>query len=106
MSESLIGAHPPGDGREWENQCARCGSSMLWIDCCECGGDGFFEAMDLDVDDEIWESERMCDCCNGRGGWYECLSSAKFCKEYPLPGREETKRGQIEWWTLEKAREV
>ena len=30
---------PPGDGREWEDQCARCGSSVSWEHCEWCDGE-------------------------------------------------------------------
>ena len=31
-SESVIAKRPPNDGRDWDNQCARCGSSVYQHD--------------------------------------------------------------------------
>lgn len=98
--QTIIGPHPPQDGHNWECQCARCGSSVLFEDCTNCGGSGLrgHDCIDdtcccLDPEENV-----ECDVCDGQGGWYTCLSSREFCNANPLPGRENVKRGQIEWF--------
>jgi hypothetical protein len=97
-TETVIAALPPSDGREWDCQCARCGSSADFVDCDTCGGEGYVD----EYDDEWMEQDSYrCDVCCGRGGWQECISSREFCKQNPLPGREDVKPGKIEWYTLD-----
>lgn len=43
-----------------------------------------------------------CDVCLGVGHWHECLSSAEWCQENPLPGRENVERGTIEWFEVKE----
>jgi hypothetical protein len=70
--------------------CARCGSSMTWIDCEMCGGEGV-DGHDcgedccccIDPEDNV-----PCDACRGRGGWWQCMSNPVWCEAHPLPGRE------------------
>lgn len=78
------------------DQCARCGSSMGHTRCDGCGGDGFtyYE------DDEGYEIEEPCEQCGGDGFWSSCLSSDEWCQANPLPGREATDRGEIEWFEV------
>ena len=107
-AEKVIAAEHPRDGREWDNQCARCGSSMQFVDCDNCGGDGL-DGHDcgedtcccLDPDDN-----EDCDWCQGSGGHWACLSSAEWCEAHPVEGREETKRGTVEWFTFDAPRAV
>ena len=96
---------PLNDGRKWENQCARCGSSVHWIDCTNCGGEGM---VDHDCGEDTCccaspEENVPCDICAGEGGWHQCLSSPEFCEENPRGGREHVKRGRIEWFPLPRA---
>lgn len=63
-----------GDGQD-DAQCARCGSSVTWTDCPDCGGVG-----DIEVE--------VCRTCKGRGVLDFCLSSPEWCEAHPLPGRE------------------
>jgi hypothetical protein len=62
---TYIQRYPPQDGRDYDAQCARCGST--W---------------------DIYTDE-------GRG----CLSSAKWCEENPLPGRE-SQSPMPEWFDV------
>ena len=36
VSETIIATRPPEDGRQWDAQCARCGSTASWVDCENC----------------------------------------------------------------------
>lgn len=99
--ERLVGPFPPGDGREWECHCARCGSSADYERCdhCEDGFDGHDCGEDccccLEPEENV-----VCQICEGHAGWYWCLSSPEFCEANPLPGRERIERGQIEWFVV------
>lgn len=67
MGEAVIAPYPPNDGREWDCQCARCGSTVAML-----------------------------------APW-RCLSSQSWCWANPLPGREETERGALEWFVIPEA---
>lgn len=97
----IIADFPPQDGQEYECQCARCGSSASYEDCewCEDGYDGHDCGEDCCVC--LYPEDNVrCDICRGHGGWYTCLSSPEWCQANPLPGRERTGRGEIEWFTV------
>lgn len=98
-TENVIQPYPPRDGRNWEPQCARCGSSVDFTHCddCEDGLDGH------DCGDDCCcclhpEDNVVCQTCYGHGVRWTCLSSVGWCFGNPLPGREEVLRGQIEWY--------
>ena len=100
--EYHIGKYP-NDGRNWDCQCARCGSSMTHIECESCGEEG---VRGHDCGEDCCccldpEENMTCDICDGEGGWLQCLSSAVFCEGNPLPGREKIKRGEVEWYTFD-----
>lgn len=97
--ETHIGPYPPAVG-EWDCSCARCGSSLHFENCDWCGGSGYdrHDCGDdtcccLDPEDNI-----PCGLCDGRGGWWACLSSAAYCEAHPLPGREGISRSTPEWY--------
>ena len=99
--DRVIAPFPPHDGREWEEQCARCGSSCHYVDCWECGGEG---AAGHDCGDDTCcclhpDDNVRCDTCHGHGGWYECLSGADWCEAHPH--RNDVPRGRIEWFTFD-----
>lgn len=99
---TVIADHPPADGREWSCQCARCGSSCDWSECDWCGGEGV-DGHDCGEDCcccSYPDDNVTCDICCGTGGWWTCLSSASFCLQNPLPGREDIKRGNAEWFVV------
>ena len=102
-SETVIADHPPSDGREWDCQCARCGSSCDWTECPDCAGEGYshHDCMDDCCACLHPENNVPCSACYGFGGWYSCLSSSEFCLANPLPGREATRRESIEWFVVE-----
>lgn len=102
--ESVIAERPPGDGREWDCQCARCGASTDHIDCAQCGGEGGgsrYEEDPLWYDEDDWWP---CDYCRGRGGFIVCGNPVAWCEAHPLPGREQVKRDAIEWFTFDAPR--
>jgi hypothetical protein len=84
---SVIADYPPRDGREWDCQCARCGSSCSRVDCWECFGE---------CDPECGQ----CSECRGRGGWWACLSSLEWCRANPIKRRENVAHGEIEWFVV------
>ena len=98
QATTVIAPHPPADGRKWGNQCARCGSSMDFQECDQCAGEGY-DVFEEDGD----ERDTDCEACNGRGGWWTCLSSPGWCNEHPNAGRENVQRGEIEWYTFDEA---
>lgn len=101
-SESVISANPPSDGRDWDCQCARCGSSVERVDCETCGGDGY-DGHDCGEDCCMClgpEDNMPCDICEGDGGWLMCISGAEWCEAHPLPGREQVKSGALEWFVI------
>lgn len=99
--DSVIAKHPPNDGRDWDCQCARCGSSMDWHYCGNCddgvvGHDcGEDTCMCLHPEENV-----VCGICCGKGGWYTCLSTAEYCEAHPVKGRT-NRRGEIEWFTFD-----
>lgn len=102
MADTFIGPLPPGDGRDWDCQCARCGSSTSFDHCSNCDGAGFVDAYEEDpINADFGDAER-CEGCGGSGGWRGCLSSPEWCEAHPLPGRIH-QRGVIEWFVLERA---
>ena len=101
--ETSIGFHP-NDGREWEVQCARCGSSLDFDPCFQCGGSGFDDhdcgddcCCCADPDDDV-----QCEACGGRGSYPVCASEhSGWCKANPKPGRENTPVSTPEWYTFD-----
>jgi hypothetical protein len=92
---------PRNDGSEEDCQCARCGSSAGFIDCYNCH-DGYTShdcgedcCCCLEPEDNV-----PCDVCEGRGGWWNCLSSYEYCTANPIPGHETIERGKIEWYDI------
>lgn len=80
-----------------EVSCPRCGSSAGYERCDDCE-DG---VRDRYEEEPNWyefapDSERFATCgmCNGKGGWYRCLSSYDWCQSHPLPGRENVRRAE------------
>ena len=71
---NALGPEMYAAGVEIDCQCARCGSSV-------------FSERELDEDDEHVIV-------------HICLSSPAWCEANPLPGRENVKRGEIEWFTF------
>lgn len=99
--DSVIQPFPPPDGREWDCQCARCGSSCDWTDCYQCGGEGL-DGHDCGDDTCCClypEDNVDCHICDGSGGWHTCLSSEEFCKANPLERNGGPRLcGEIEWF--------
>ena len=85
-----------------EYQCGRCGSSISFHQCANCGGEGFTShdcgedcCCCADPEDNV-----PCDVCKGDGTFARCLSSPEWCEAHPLPGREATERSTIESFSL------
>ena len=81
-------------------QCGRCGSSMHWESCDGCDG-GEYE-VEGDWDEE--PSYHTCPACNGKGGWWQCLSDygdePTWCDGNPRPGRTEVPCSAFEEFTV------
>lgn len=100
VTDTTIGPMHPQDGHSYECQCARCGSSMMWAECENCGGEGL-DGHDCGEDCCCCldpEPNQRCDYCRGSGGHWECMSSPRFCTANPLTGRDEIVRGTPEWY--------
>lgn len=81
-----------------EYQCGRCGSSIAFEECPNCGGEGVTShdcgedcCCCADPEDNV-----PCDACKGDGTFAVCLSSKEWCEAHPLPGREATERSTVE----------
>ena len=73
--ERLVGPDPPHDGRDWECQCARCGSTLEWELCSACDGEGITGPGELYEQDPLWYDPgdmKPCGECGGQGGHYWC----------------------------------
>lgn len=105
VSETIIATRPPEDGRQWDAQCARCGSTASWVDCenCDDGVSGHDCGEDscccLDPEENL-----VCQFCRGNGGWTTCISDHEWCDSNPRPGREDVPSGRLEWFCLEERR--
>lgn len=96
---NIISREYPRDGKQWDCQCARCGSSVDYEHCDECE-DGY-DGHDCGEDCCCClhpEENMICDRCDGNGGWCRCMSSPEWCEANALPGRENTERGLFEWF--------
>lgn len=68
-----------------EPSCECCGSSMMWEDCeyCDEGYDG--HECGEDTCCCLYPEENMvCQICEGKNGWWRCLSSPEWCESHPL----------------------
>lgn len=101
-----IGLHHPHDGREWEVMCARCGSSLDFEECEQCGGEGV-DGHDCGEDCCCClhpEENVRCDACRGQGSFPTCLSERSgWCQANPREGRKSVKVSTPEWYTFDRA---
>ena len=51
--------------------CKTCGMEKEWVDCSDCGGEGYVDETDIDPLDG--DEFAPCYMCDTLGGWYECL---------------------------------
>jgi hypothetical protein len=101
--DRLVGPDHPHDGRDWECQCARCGSTLEWESCEACGGEGITGPGELYEQDPLWYDEddyEPCHQCNGEASWPICVSTPEWCEANPMPGREKTPRHTPEWFVV------
>lgn len=55
--------------------CQTCQREKEWTDCWKCGGEGGTDGEELMLEDPLWyypHDFRLCDICNGDGGYYVC----------------------------------
>ena len=93
-----ISREQPDFDRDWDVQCARCGSSLEFEICDACGGDGVVEEEDYEMCDTFYE---RCPMCDGKVGLACCLSSDEYCDDNPIEGREHIESGTPEWFTFD-----
>ena len=65
-----------------EPSCPKCGSSMSWEDCPNCDEEGFSHH-DCGEDCCVClhpENNVDCDWCDGKGGYWACVSSREWCE--------------------------
>ena len=96
LTNNILGASFP-DGLECfdtpvgeDYSCARCGSSVEFVECWNCGGD-FYVGHDCGEDCCAClhpEPNVRCDICDGQGFFGHCTSTPDYCRNNPLPGRE------------------
>lgn len=77
--------------------CGRCGSSVTFEDCWDCGGDG---VVGHDCGEDTCcclypEDNVRCGTCLGEGSRAVCLSSPEWCEAHPMPGCEKVPRGTV-----------
>src|SRR5258706_1780384 len=82
-------------GAPEQPQCARCGSSVEWLDCSECAGEGHHGSAGWDDlchgnEECIYGDEDTipCDFCGREGGSLHCGSGPGWCIDHSLPLRE------------------
>lgn len=59
-------------------------------DCPTCDACGYYD-----------DPDPTCPVCHGHGIAWFCLSTATYCEQNPLPGREDVPRHTEEWFTVE-----
>jgi hypothetical protein len=86
------------DGRGEDCQCARCGSSCVFLDCANCDEEGnSHHSCGEDTCCCLYPDNNVrCDWCHGKGGWWHCCSSPAWCEANPMPGREHIKSTAME----------
>lgn len=88
---------------DWNYQCARCGSSLDFEQCSECGGEGTTQPGELHEYDPLWYDEddiETCHLCDGQASFPYCCSSYLWCLTHPLPGRIEIPPSTPEWFAM------
>ncbi len=79
------------DGGGWpEPTCARCGADAEFVNCSNCGGEGYSHH---DCGEDCCccinpEDNVVCNWCRGERGSWHCTNSPDWCAAHPLPGRE------------------
>ena len=78
-------------------QCARCGSSVHYVRCWDCGDEGVTHH---DCGEDTCcclhpEDNVVCETCGGDGGSLHCISGPEWCEANPLPGRELVKSSAL-----------
>lgn len=72
-----------------DHSCARCGSSIAFEDCQMCPATGWYDNPDP-----------ACPACRGTGSVAICLSAYEWCRDHPLPGREDVQRHTVDEYVV------
>lgn len=102
MAKTQLGGKPPHDGNDWDAQCGRCGSTLSFVPCENCAGEGFTEH---DCGEDTCccadpEYNVACGVCGGDGSFPSCLSSPGWCEANPMKDREHVERSSPEWFVV------
>lgn len=79
--------YPENDELDYPDEddgCPECGSFLNWVECYDCGGEGYFDGEDLMSEDPLWygpDDTEMCETCEGKGGWFVCSNYKNHEKE-------------------------
>ena len=84
-------------------QCARCGSSVEFVECWKCVGGGL---LGHDCGEDCCaclhpKPNVVCDVCDFLGFFGHCVSTPDYCRDNPLLGREHVRSTARsgEWWS-------
>lgn len=69
----------PIEEYDTEPLCEHCGQELEYIECDQCGGEGYFDWETLQFDDPLWydpDDTERCGQCDGKGGWHWCTNQA------------------------------
>jgi hypothetical protein len=72
--------------------CKHCGRELEWIECDQCGGEGYFDWETLQDEDPLWygpDDTERCEQCRGDGGWW-------WCDNQECPRKQETAQNASE----------
>lgn len=84
-----IAACGPDDYPETEGPaCKKCGEPMEWVECPDCGGEGYGEEFHDCGEDCCCCADPdpgPCPTCHGQGGWHTCFNKScdKFTETLP-----------------------
>ena len=102
LTTRILGPHFP-DGLEWfetpygkGSRCARCGSSVEFVDCWNCEDGYSYHDCGEDCCACLYPMPNVrCDICRGAGSFGHCVSPQDWCEANPMRGREHVRSTAI-----------